>query len=49
LVNSDSEFIEKTYEILSNSSLRDKLSTQSINTTKTFSEHNFEKQLSKIF
>ena len=49
LVNSDSEFIKKTYEILSNSSLRDKLSTGSINTAKTFSEHNFEKQLSKIF
>ena len=49
LVDSDSEFIKRSYEILSNSSLEEQLSIESIKTAKTFSEHTFEKQLSKIF
>jgi len=48
LVNSDNEFIEKSYEILINSSLEKKLSIESLKTAKSFSEENFNKQLSKI-
>ena len=48
LVNSDSEFIKRSYEVLSNSSLEKQLSIESIKTAATFSNHNFEKQLSEI-
>lgn len=49
LVNSDIEFIKRSYEILTNSSLKNTFSIESIITAKTFSNHTFEKQLSKIF
>jgi len=49
LVNSDLEFIEKSYEILSNSSLEKKLSKEAIKTSITFTKQSFENQLSKIF
>lgn len=48
LVDSDSEFIKKSYEILNNSSLRNNLSIWSIKTAKTFTNKTFEKQLSEI-
>ena len=49
LVNSDSEFIDKTYEILINSSHRNNLSIEAIKTAKTFSEENFKNSLTEIF
>ena len=49
LVNSDSEFIERSYNILTNSLLRNNLSIEAIKTSKTFGKDNFSKQLSKIF
>ena len=49
LVNSDSEFIKRSYDILIDSTLRDNLSIEAIKTSKTFSAHTFNKQLSKIF
>lgn len=49
LVNSDSEFIERTYEVLTNSLLRNNLSIEALKTAMTFSSHTFEKQLKKIF
>jgi len=48
LVNSDSEFIKRSYEVLSNSSLEERLSIESIKTATTFTNLTFEKQLSKI-
>jgi hypothetical protein len=47
-VNSDSEFIERSYEVLSNSSLEKSFSIESIKTANTFTKQTFEKQLSKI-
>ena len=49
LVNTDSEFIKKSYEILSNSSLENKFSIEAVKTARGFSEDNFKKQLSEIF
>jgi len=49
LVNSDSEFIERSYKILSNSSLENDLSIGALKTSKNFWELTFENQLSKIF
>jgi glycosyltransferase involved in cell wall biosynthesis len=48
LVDSDSEFIKKSYEILSNSSLEKKLSKEAIKTSVAFTKQSFENQLSKI-
>ena len=48
LVDSDSEFIKRSYEILSNSSLIENLSIDSLKTAKAFSNNTFEKQLSEI-
>lgn len=48
LVDSDSEFIERSYEVLTNSPLRKNLSIEAIKTSKMFSEHTFKEQLSKI-
>jgi len=48
LVESDSEFIKRSYEILSNSSLEDNLSIEALKTSVTFTNKTFEKQLSKI-
>jgi len=48
LVDSDSEFIKRSYEILSNSSLEDNLSIGALKTSTTFTIKTFEKQLSKI-
>ena len=48
LVDSDSEFIKRSYEVLSNSSLEEHLSIEAVKTAKAFSGHTFEKQLSKI-
>lgn len=48
LVDSDSEFIEKSYEVLINSQLRKNLSIEAIKTSKMFSEYTFKEQLSKI-
>lgn len=49
LVNSDAEFMYKSYDILINSSLRENLSREAIKTSKTFSEHTFENNLKKLF
>jgi glycosyltransferase involved in cell wall biosynthesis len=48
LVDSDSEFIERSYEVLINSQLRKNLSIEAIKTSKMFSEYIFKEQLSKI-
>ena len=47
LVDSDSEFIERSYEILVNSLLRNTLSIEAINTSMAFTENTFNKQLSE--
>ena len=49
LVNSDSEFIERSYEVLSNSSLEKNLWKESIKTARTFWKETFNKQLTEIF
>jgi glycosyltransferase involved in cell wall biosynthesis len=49
LVNTDSEFTDKAYEILVNSSHRNNLSIEAIKTAKTFSEDTFKKSLSDVF
>jgi len=49
LVNSDSEFIERSYEVLSNSSLENNLWKESIKTAKQFWKETFNKQLTEIF
>ena len=49
LVDSDDEFIEKTYKVLNNSELRQNLSIEAVKTAKTFSEDTFYKNLSDIF
>ncbi len=49
LVDSDNEFIDKAYDILTNSELRSNLSLASKSTAKRFTTHSFEKQLSHIF
>jgi len=49
LVKSDSEFINRSYDILSDSSLENNLSIEAIKTSLTFTSDNFEKQLSTIF
>jgi glycosyltransferase involved in cell wall biosynthesis len=49
LVDSDDEFIKKSYDILSNSSLQNNLSIGAVKTANTFTINNFEKQLSEIF
>lgn len=49
LVDSENEFIDKTYEILNNSSLRDNLSIEAVNTASAFSIDSFKKSLSEIF
>lgn len=49
LVDSDSEFIKRTYEVLINPSLRNNLSVEALKTAKSFSEDTFKNQLSKIF
>jgi len=49
LVNSDSEFIKRSYEVLINPILRNNLSIEAIKTSKTFTCRTFNKQLSKIF
>lgn len=48
LVNSDEEFIEKTYEILNDLQLRKNLSVGAKKTSGWFSEDTFKKQLSQI-
>jgi len=49
LVDSDSEFINRSYDVLSNSSLEYNLSIEAIKTSLAFTSDNFEKQLSTIF
>ena len=49
LVDSDFEFIEKSYSILISSSLKNKLYLWSVKTAKQFWNQTFNKQLSKIF
>ena len=49
LVDSDKEFIEKTYEVLNNTSLRNNLSNNSLNTLEKFWEKSFKKSLEEIF
>jgi glycosyltransferase involved in cell wall biosynthesis len=49
LVNTPWEFINKSYEILSNSSLEKKLSFEAVKTARAFWRQTFEKQLSEIF
>jgi len=49
LVNSEKEFIDKSYQVLNNSAHRNNLSIESIKTARKFSENNFKKSLSKIF
>jgi glycosyltransferase involved in cell wall biosynthesis len=48
-VESENDFIEKTYEVLTNSSLRKKLSLWSRETSQRFTSKSFEKQLVNIF
>ncbi len=48
LVDSDSEFINRSFDILSNSSLEKKLWKESLKTAKSFSIETFKNQLSKI-
>lgn len=48
LVNSDFEFIKRSYEILSNSSLEKNLSIEALKTSTIFTNKTFEKQLSEI-
>jgi hypothetical protein len=48
LVDSDSEFIKRSYEVLSNSSLEKNLSVEALKTSTTFTIDTFEKQLSEI-
>lgn len=49
LVDSDSEFINRSYDVLSNSSLEYNLSIEAVKTSLVFTSDNFEKQLSTIF
>ena len=49
LVESETDFINKTHKILTNNSLREKLSASAIKTSKRFTNKTFEKQLSTIF
>ena len=49
LVKSEKDFINRTYEILTNDSLRKKLSMSAIKTSRRFSRKTFERQLSGIF
>jgi len=49
LVNSEKEFISRSYEVLSNSSLGAKLWIWAVKTANKFWVHNFEKQLSNLF
>jgi glycosyltransferase involved in cell wall biosynthesis len=48
-VESENDFIEKTHEILTHSSLREKLSLWSLETAWWFTSKTFEKQLESIF
>ena len=49
LVESEKEFIKRTYKILTNDTLREKLSISAIKTSKRFTKKSFEKQLNSIF
>jgi hypothetical protein len=48
-VESENEFIQKTYEVLMDSSLEKKLSKQAFDTSKNFTRETFKKQLENIF
>jgi hypothetical protein len=48
-VKTETEFIEKTQNILTNSTLRNKLSSGALKTSKSFQVNTFEKCLENIF